>query len=111
MHSFPSLYNENTVISREYTGPLDFDITAVECIGIVKSHIFVVDELLHPIGPESRQDLISLLLVHMNILDLSLATEEFRNSFICPLQTREVQIVPMSPQEIIKAPSMPHTLE
>ena len=27
MHSFPSLYNENTVISKEYTGPLDFDIT------------------------------------------------------------------------------------
>ena len=27
MHSFSSLYNENTVISKEYTGPLDFDIT------------------------------------------------------------------------------------
>ena len=23
MHSFSSLYNENTVISKEYTGPLD----------------------------------------------------------------------------------------
>ena len=27
MHSFSSLYNENTVISKEHTGPLDFDIT------------------------------------------------------------------------------------
>ena len=32
MHSFSSLYNENTVISKEYTGPLDFDITEVDCI-------------------------------------------------------------------------------
>ena len=32
MHSFPSLYNENTVISKEYTGPLYFDITGVDCI-------------------------------------------------------------------------------
>ena len=32
MHSFLSLYNENTVISKEYTGPLDFDITGVDCI-------------------------------------------------------------------------------
>ena len=32
MHSFSSLYNENTVISKEYTGPLDFDITGVDCI-------------------------------------------------------------------------------
>ena len=32
MHSFSFLYNENTVISKEYTGPLDFDITAVDCI-------------------------------------------------------------------------------
>ena len=31
MHSFSSLYNENTVISKEYTGPLDFDITGVDC--------------------------------------------------------------------------------
>ena len=32
MHSFQSLYNENTVISEEYTGPLDFDIAGVDCI-------------------------------------------------------------------------------
>ena len=32
MHSFSSLYNENTVISKEYPGPLDFDITEVDCI-------------------------------------------------------------------------------
>ena len=31
MHSFSSLYNENTVISKEHTGPLDFDITGVDC--------------------------------------------------------------------------------
>ena len=24
-------YNENTVISKEYTGPLDFNITGVDC--------------------------------------------------------------------------------
>ena len=35
MHSFISLYNENTVISKEYTGPLDFDITGVDCSNIV----------------------------------------------------------------------------
>ena len=27
-----SAYNEYTVISKEYTGPLDFDITGVDCI-------------------------------------------------------------------------------
>ena len=32
MHSFLSPYNDNTVKSKEYTGPLDFDITAVDCI-------------------------------------------------------------------------------
>ena len=31
MHSFSSNYNENTAISKEYTGPLDFDITGVDC--------------------------------------------------------------------------------
>ena len=31
MHSFSSAYNENTVISKEYTGSLDFDITGVDC--------------------------------------------------------------------------------
>ena len=31
MHSFSSLYNENTVISKEYPGPFDFDITGVDC--------------------------------------------------------------------------------
>ena len=28
---FSSAYNEYTVISNEYTGPLDFDITGVDC--------------------------------------------------------------------------------
>ena len=28
---FSSAYNEYTVISKEYTGPLDFDITGVNC--------------------------------------------------------------------------------
>ena len=28
---FSSAYNEYTVISKEYTGPLDFDITGVDC--------------------------------------------------------------------------------
>ena len=31
MHLFLSAYNENTVISKEYTGPLDFGITGVDC--------------------------------------------------------------------------------
>ena len=31
---FSSAYNEYTVISKEYTGPLDFDITGVYCIYI-----------------------------------------------------------------------------
>ena len=31
---FSSAYNEYTVISKEYTGPLDFDITGVDCIFI-----------------------------------------------------------------------------
>ena len=34
MHSFSSLYNDNAVISKEYAGPLDFDITGVDCIHI-----------------------------------------------------------------------------
>ena len=29
---FSSAYNEYTVISKEYTGPLNFDITGVYCI-------------------------------------------------------------------------------
>ena len=29
---FSSAYNEYTVISKEYTGPFDFDITGVGCI-------------------------------------------------------------------------------
>ena len=29
---FSSAYSEYTVISKEYTGPLDFDITGVYCI-------------------------------------------------------------------------------
>ena len=36
MHSFSSLYNENTVISKGYTGPLDFDITGVDSILFLK---------------------------------------------------------------------------
>ena len=32
MHLFSSAYNEYTVISKEYTGPLDFDITGVDCM-------------------------------------------------------------------------------
>ena len=31
---FSSAYNEYTVISKEYKGPLDFDITGVYCIKI-----------------------------------------------------------------------------
>ena len=27
-----SLYNQNTVVSKGYTGPLEFDITRVDCI-------------------------------------------------------------------------------
>ena len=34
MHLFLSPYNENTVILKEYTGPLDFDITGVDYICI-----------------------------------------------------------------------------
>ena len=36
MDLFLSPYNENTVISKEYTGPLDLDITVVDCISIIK---------------------------------------------------------------------------
>ena len=32
MHVFSSAYNEYTVISKENTGPLDFDITGVDCM-------------------------------------------------------------------------------
>ena len=32
MHSFLSLYNVKTVISKEYPGPLDFVLTEVDCI-------------------------------------------------------------------------------
>ena len=31
MHVFSSAYNEYTVISMEYIGPLDFDKTGVDC--------------------------------------------------------------------------------
>ena len=32
---FSPAYNEYTVISKENTGPLDFDITGVYCISIL----------------------------------------------------------------------------
>ena len=32
MRLFYPPYNENMVISQEYTGPLNFDITGVDCI-------------------------------------------------------------------------------
>ena len=34
---FSSAYNEYTVISKEYTGPLDFDITGVNCIYVYEN--------------------------------------------------------------------------
>ena len=38
---FSSAYNEHTVISKESTGPLDFDITGVYCI-IMKHSIISI---------------------------------------------------------------------
>ena len=35
---FSSAYNEYTVKSKEYAGPLDFDITGVYCIRNVSVH-------------------------------------------------------------------------
>ena len=35
MHLFLSPYNQNTVISMEYTGPLDFEITGIDYIFVV----------------------------------------------------------------------------
>ena len=32
---FSSAYNEYTVISKEYTGPLYFNITGVDCMSIL----------------------------------------------------------------------------
>ena len=37
---FSSAYNEYTVISKEYTGPLDFDITGVDCIYV---YMYIID--------------------------------------------------------------------
>ena len=44
MHSFSSLHNENTVISKEYTGPLDFDITGVDCIFNINNRFQIFDK-------------------------------------------------------------------
>ena len=43
MHVFSSAYNEYTVISKEYTGPLDFDITGVNytSVGFLKSIVLL----------------------------------------------------------------------
>ena len=40
---FSSAYNEYTVISKEYTGPLDFDITGVDytSVGFLKSIVLL----------------------------------------------------------------------
>ena len=38
---FSSAYNEYTVISKEYTGPLDFDITGVYCRYTKRTKVFV----------------------------------------------------------------------
>ena len=59
MHSFSSLYNENKVISKEYTGPLDFDITGVDCIEIPKSLHFKRNRLKaqwKPVLRDCRED-------------------------------------------------------
>ena len=41
---FSSAYNEYTVISKEYTGPLDFDITGVDCIYFIQLEIYFKTE-------------------------------------------------------------------
>ena len=41
---FSSAYNEYTVIPKEYTGPLDFDITGVDCILIYDSPAILIME-------------------------------------------------------------------
>ena len=41
------LYNENTVISKEYTGPLDFDITGVDCIRKLLINAYIVLPLVN----------------------------------------------------------------
>ena len=45
MHVFSSAYNEYTVISKEYIGPLDFDITGVDCnsLCIIGSKLVLID--------------------------------------------------------------------
>ena len=46
---FSSAYNEYTVISKEYTGPLDFDITGVDCIIII---VLILKKFLNRICQE-----------------------------------------------------------
>ena len=46
MHLFLSPYNENTVISKEYTGPLDFDITGVDLIFHCMSNFSLFGKIL-----------------------------------------------------------------
>ena len=61
MHSFSSLYNENTVISKEYTGPLDFDLPGVDCIYIYG--VVVVSYILSYLGYRSLETLQRVLLL------------------------------------------------
>ena len=47
---FSSAYNEYTVISKEYTSPLDFDITGVDCTYIDKQIILIKKPLTDGMG-------------------------------------------------------------
>ena len=54
---FSSAYNEYTVISKEYTGPLDFDITGVDCMYSILSLVRT---------PGDRQNLFALSGIRIN---------------------------------------------
>ena len=43
MHVFSSVYNEYTVISKEYTGPLDFDVTGVDCNSLGRVYCIMLE--------------------------------------------------------------------
>ena len=69
---FSSAYNEYTVISKEYTGPLDFDITGVSILignGVTSIilPLVVIDDNIPEFG-----EVFILRLIRVELLDPSL---------------------------------------
>ena len=76
---FSSAYSEYTVISKEYTGPLDFDITGVYCSCITCIPIYYTYMRLRII--DWRNNCQILIIIQILYLSLQLTSENRYQKF------------------------------